>query len=118
MTGLRQTLSTPEAQAVLRYLITLFGAAAMYVFSLNKGFEGSLAWLKRMMPGKSAVFYDRLDFCVVVFAGSIIGTICFIPQNTFQALAAGFGWVGSINVLMNRGAVTQNHPTVGGGAGA
>jgi hypothetical protein len=83
------------------YLITLFGSVAMYVFSLNRGFEGAIAFLKKFFPGHPDVFYDRLDFFVVVLAGSIIGTIFFSPSNALQALAAGFGWVGAINILLS-----------------
>jgi hypothetical protein len=97
-------LNQPDLQVVLRYLTTLFGAIAMYVFSLNRGFEGSVAWLRKMWPNRPAVLYDRLDFVIVVLAGSLIGFISFNPRTSYEALAAGFGWVGSINVLMNRGA--------------
>jgi len=95
--------AAPDFTPVLYYLVTLFGASAMYVFSLNKGFEGSLAFLKRVAPGKTQVFYDRVDFVIVIFAGSVIGTIFFSPVSTLEALAAGFGWVGAINILLNKG---------------
>jgi hypothetical protein len=98
------------SDSVLRYVTTLFGASAMYVFSLFKGFTGSVPALQRLLPNRSAVFYDRLDFLILVFTGSIVGTIFFHPQDTLQALSAGFGWVGAINVLMN-----QKPQTAGGG---
>ena len=85
---------------LLFYLTTLFGATAMYVFALNKGFEGAFPFLKRVFPGHSDTIYNRIDFFIVIFAGSIIGTICFSPTSSLQALAAGFGWVGAMNVLM------------------
>jgi hypothetical protein len=90
------------SDSVLRYVTTLFGAGAMYVFSLFRGFTGSVPALQRLLPNRSTVFYDRLDFLILVFTGSIIGTIFFHPQDTLQALSAGFGWVGAINVLMNQ----------------
>lgn len=86
---------------VLYFFITMFGASSMYVFSLMKGFEGAVSFLTRVLPGREQVFYDRLDFAVVVTAGSIIGYIFFSPASELEALAAGFGWVGAINVLMN-----------------
>lgn len=95
-------LKNPDVQIVLRYLTTLFGATAMYIFSLNQGFEGSIRWLKRMFPNCSSVTYERLDFFIVVLAGSLIGFISFNPSSAYEALAAGFGWVGSINVLLNK----------------
>src|SRR5687767_5929174 len=78
------------------YLVTLFGATAMYAFSLQKGFPGSIPFLKKMLPLKSDVFYNRFDFALVVTSGSIIGHIFFQPVSTLEALAAGFGWVGAM----------------------
>src|SRR6185312_15599046 len=101
MNDLTNVLTHVDYYKVAFYLITLFGSVAMYVFSLNKGFEGSVAFLRRFFPGHSVVFYDRLDFFIVVLAGSIIGTIFFSPSNALQALAAGFGWVGAINILLS-----------------
>jgi hypothetical protein len=89
--------------ATLRYLVTLFGSSAMYAFSLNKGFEGAIIFLKKAFPGRNEAFYSRMDFFVVSISGSIIGTIFFGPTNNLQALAAGFGWVGTVNVLLSQG---------------
>jgi len=86
----------------VNYLTTLFGAMAMYLFSLAKGFEGSKPALKRLFPGKSEVLYDRLDFIAIILTGSIVGTIFFRPLSPLQALAAGFGWTGAVNVLTSQ----------------
>lgn len=94
-------LVSPYFIKAIYYVTTLFGSTAMYVFSLNKGFHGSVDFLRKMFPEHSEVFYDRIDFFIVIFAGSVIGTIFFSPTNTLQALAAGFGWVGAINVLLS-----------------
>jgi hypothetical protein len=84
-------------------MTTLLGAGAMYVFSLHKGFQGSVPFLKKVFPGHGAVFYNRLDCILVICFGSIIGTIFFAPSSAIQALAAGFGWVGAINILISQG---------------
>ncbi len=101
MSNLTNLLSHINSDRATYYLITLFGAFCMYVFSLNRGFQGAVDFLRRFFPNHTPVFYDRLDFFVVILAGSVIGTIFFSPTNTFQALAAGFGWVGAINVLLS-----------------
>lgn len=86
----------------LYYFTTLFGAISMYVFSLNKGFSGSIDFLKAFFPNRQEVFYIRCDFIVVNIVGSIVGTIFFNPSSALEALAAGFGWVGAINILLKR----------------
>ena len=96
-------VAIPGVRDALLFVTTLFGSASMYAFSLNKGFEGALPFLKRVLPGRSTVFYHRSDFFVVVVAGSVIGTIFFQPLSPLQALAAGFGWVGALNVLVKKG---------------
>ncbi|SDF92222.1 hypothetical protein [Terriglobus roseus] len=85
----------------LNFVVTAFGSVAMYMFSLYKGFAGTTPALRRLFPGKPDVFYDRLDFVVVAFTGSVIGTIFFHPQDALQSLSAGFGWVGALSVLTN-----------------
>lgn len=86
----------------LLYLVTLLGATATYIFSLNKGFEGATCFLKKMFPGRVKVFYDRLDFFLVIFVGSGIGFILFSPTTNPQALMAGLGWVSAVNVLLSK----------------
>ncbi|WP_155256486.1 hypothetical protein [Mesorhizobium loti] len=86
--------------AIQIYLTTVFGACGMYVFSSYKGFDNSINFLKRMFPERSDVFYARADFFLVSLSGSVIGIITFSPQGIYQALAAGFGWTGAMNVLL------------------
>ena len=92
---------SPGFDALIKYLITLLGSFTMYLYSFSKGFEGSITVLKRLFPSKKKVFYDRMDFLLVIFLGSAIGSIFFQPQDSLQALAAGFGWVGAINIMLN-----------------
>ncbi|HEY2955738.1 MAG TPA: hypothetical protein VGK89_10870 [Candidatus Eisenbacteria bacterium] len=98
--SVRQFFVDPAVIASVRFLIVLFGSVAMYVFQLNRGFEGALGFLRRILPGRSDAFYSRVDFIVVSLAGSAIGQIIFEPRTPFQALAAGVGWVGAMNSLL------------------
>lgn len=82
------------------FFTTLFGSAGMYVFSSFKGFENSTNFLRRVLPNRSDVFYARADFMLMTLSGTIIGLITFAPQGVYQALAAGFGWTGAMNVLL------------------
>lgn len=95
-------LNTSEGNKIYCYITTLFGATAMYVFSLNRGFQGAIDFLKRFFPNRPESFYARVDFFVVILAGSIIGFILFSPSTTIQALCAGLGWVGAMNTIVNK----------------
>src|SRR5664279_1997530 len=86
--------------AVGLYLMTVFGAFAMHVFQQYKGFTGSIGFLKAALPGRTPVFYVRLDLCVVVLFGSVIGYVVFSPDAPLPALAAGFGWTGAMQSLI------------------
>lgn len=99
MAFLEQILTSTD---FLLYLVTLLGAMSTYIFSLNRGFEGATRFLRRMFPGRSKVFYDRLDFFLVIFVGSGLGYILFNPTTNPQALMAGLGWVSTVNVLLSK----------------
>jgi len=90
-------LAWPDIRLVLT---TLLGSAGMYIFSSFKGFDNSQNFLKRMIPGRSDTFYYRSDFILMTVVGALIGLITFSPQGVYQALAAGFGWTGAMNVLL------------------
>lgn len=89
---------------IMIILTTAFGAAGMYIFSDYKGFDNSKSFLKAQFPRRKSSFYSRMDFILVVFSGTVIGLICFSPASYVEALAAGFGWTGSMNVLMKTAA--------------
>jgi hypothetical protein len=96
------TLLCTHIHTAALYGVTLFGAITMYAFSMHKGFAGTVEFLKKAIPDRSPVFYVRLDALFVCVAGSFIGWIIYSPQTSFQALAAGFGWVGAMRVLAGR----------------
>lgn len=96
-------LTGPQFAPIRNFFFTLCGSTSLYMFSLSKGFQGSTPVLKRLFPGNRVVFYDRLDFIIVIVLGSIIGTVFFVPTTPAQALAAGFGWITAVNVLSHPG---------------
>jgi lipid-A-disaccharide synthase-like uncharacterized protein len=88
--------------AVIFYFIAMLGAIVTYLFASSNGRESTVPRLKQLLPGKSDTFYYRTDFVFVILVGSAIGYIFFIPQDPIQALAAGCGWVGALNVLVDQ----------------
>ena len=99
---MRNILSDQQSRAILMWLLTAFACAAMHIFSMVKGFEGSIPWLRRMWPERSDAFYHRVDFVMVVLIGSIIGYLLFRPEQIPHALTAGFGWIGAVSILVNK----------------
>jgi hypothetical protein len=59
------------------YCVTLFGSLTMYVLSLNNRMPVSSPVMRRLFPKRTEVSYDWSDFIVVVFVGSIVGTVVF-----------------------------------------
>jgi hypothetical protein len=84
---------------ILLYFTAVLGSLFTYLFAAAKGLESTVPRLKQLLPGKSDAFYVRFDFCLVVFLGSGLGLLFFSPHEHINALAAGCGWVGALNVL-------------------
>jgi hypothetical protein len=112
MNGILDWLQTPDGKrafwAVIFYFVAMLGAIAMYLFASSKGRQSTVPRLRRLLPGKSDTFYYRTDFILVIIIGSAFGDIFFNPQAPIQALAAGCGWVGALNVLLERKSSSGN----------
>lgn len=100
-----ETFFNPELlDSASRYAVTLFGATIMYAFSLHARFSGAREFIVKVAPHRSSVYYERMNAVIVIGAGSAIGFIVFAPTGLPECLAAGFGWVGALNVLMKTAA--------------
>ena len=100
MDKIKQCRQHPCFMPIVCYFITLFGAAAVQIFTLFRNFNGSIKFLKQFFPNRSNIFYNRANFCICAIIGSIIGFIFFSPQSPIGALAAGFSWQGAITVIL------------------
>ena len=93
---------SPAGPGWIHYAVTLASAMLMYVFALYKGFNGATDFLRRAFPSRSDRFYVWADLITVTLAGTFFGIVLYSPTNLQQSLAAGVGWVGALQVLMNR----------------
>jgi len=93
----------------LRYVTTMIGAVGTYMLAPSDQHRPTIAAFKRLLPDKREAAYERMNFLFLVVLGSIFGTIVFQPQNSFQALAAGLGWVSAVTTLQNS-KLPQNSP--------
>src|SRR5688572_15537081 len=92
------------------FLITLISAILMYVFALNRGFGGAVAFLKRAIPNRSEQFYTWFDLIVVTLGGSFIGFVLYSPVDATRAMAAGLGWMGALNVALRNTGTPRSEP--------
>ena len=100
-TGVLLSVVSPgQLEAIGLFFVTMLGSAGAWVFSLQRGFEGAGPFLRNVWPGCAEAFYHRLDAVIVIILGSFIGYILFEPSDGVRALAAGLGWVGSLNTFM------------------
>ena len=96
---------TTHPPLVLLYASAMVGSLFMYLFASGSDQDSRLAIrkIRGLIPGRNPVFYQRLDFVIFIFLGPVVGMICFDPQGSFQALAAGFSWVGAVGLLSEKG---------------
>jgi hypothetical protein len=83
----------------LYFIVTLFAATVAYLFSVQGKLKSSVPALQKLLPSRSDAFYNRLDLLLVIIGGSVIGFVFFNPTTARQALSAGMGWVGAVNIL-------------------
>jgi hypothetical protein len=105
MLSIWKAFASEPLSHILLYFTAVLGSLLTYLFAAAKGLDSTVPRLKQLLPGKSDLFYARLDFCLIVFLGSAVGLIFFNPQGHINALAAGCGWVGALSVL------TQQKPS-------
>ena len=75
------------------FTLTVFGSLLVPIFSPNgKCDRTSLPFLRVVLPGRSPAFYNRLDFCITVFVGTVLGFLVIHPTAASDAIGAGAGW--------------------------
>jgi hypothetical protein len=70
------------------------------MFPFQREFQGSREFLRHMLPGRTALFYERTDFLVSCVMGSILGMLIVQPASVHTALATGLGWPFIIRFLL------------------
>lgn len=91
-----------DAHAILVTVMTLIGVAVSYFFSIQADFEGTTKALKRLFPRLSSAAIMRIDLAFVLLFGTLVAIAVCDPTNYAQALGAGIGWVGLINLSGGR----------------
>ena len=80
-----------------KVVATIVGAASLKIFSINRGFEGTVRWLKLVRPRWSNARLHAVDTVVTTLLGAYIAWITFQPDSQANGFLAGLGWTGIIN---------------------
>jgi hypothetical protein len=98
LTSLEQYLSPLFVNPTFQhYALVFLGTVTSYLFSLNKGFEGSVPFLKKQFINRSENFYSRLDLFLSTIFGSILVLVFIHPSDAVASIMAGLSWVGTLN---------------------
>jgi hypothetical protein len=109
-------LHSAIAAKIFYLIIVGVGCAAGRVFPFQREFQGSREFLEHMFPGRSLLFYERVDFLVTCVMGSILGMLIVQPASVHAALATGLGWPFIIRFLVEGMKTTGRPPENGGKA--
>jgi hypothetical protein len=90
---------------------TLVGIFSAYFFSDNMGATPTSERLRKILPGRKDVFYDRVGLLLTFSVGTLVATIVFQPQTLYAAFAAGFSWPNAFAALET---VSKAPPRTGG----
>jgi hypothetical protein len=99
-----------EGQAILTVAMTLLGVAVSYFFSMQANFDGSTKVLKRIFPSANETSIIRADMFFILFCGTLVAVGICDPATPAQAVGAGIGWVGLVN--LGGGRPKKNETTV------
>lgn len=86
-------------QRVWFFFVTLFGAAATQVLSLNSDELGATPFLKQMWPGKEDIWYIRRNFLIIVCLGTVLSYVILEPNTLKTSLCAGLTWCGTLQSI-------------------
>lgn len=88
-----------NSSQIYLFTLTFFGSLLVPIFSPNgKSERTSVPFLRLIFPNKSEAFYNRIDICITVLVGTLLGFLVMHPTTTFGAIGAGAGW----STLLNR----------------
>ena len=104
-------LQSGIATRIFYLIIVAIGCAAGRVFPFQREFQGSRDFLEHMYPGRTVIFYERADFLLTCFMGSILGMLIVQPDSVHTALATGLGWPFIVRFLVE-GMKTTGRPPV------
>lgn len=86
-------------QRIWFFIVTLIGASATQVLSLNSENMGATPFLKQMWPGKEEIWYKRRNFVIIVLLGTVLSYVILEPNTLKTSLCAGLTWCGTLQSI-------------------
>ncbi len=88
------------------YFITWLGCVCAHILSLyNPSFEGIRPFVSKLIPNKSNVFYNWIDFILLPLVGVLLALFLLEPQGAKACFFAGISWsavLTSINIKQKK----------------
>ena len=85
------------------FFLAYLGAICAHILSLyGDNFNGTVPFLKKIIPKKSDTFHNRIDFLVLPFIGALLAVFLIQPTGLQPSFFAGLGWSGSLMAMLRR----------------
>jgi hypothetical protein len=76
----------------LLLMVTWIGTVTGQVFSIPGSSGNAIGFIRRMAPGRSELFYERMDLLATMTLGPILVFILWSPETAHGAMGAGLAW--------------------------
>lgn len=83
------------------FLQTWVGALCAQLLSLNSNeFNGTIPFVKKVVPNKSDTFYFRMDFLLLPLIGALLAYVLLDPTSFKTSVFSGLSWSGTLIAML------------------
>lgn len=82
---------------------TWLGALCTHLLSLySDDFNGTITFIKKLIPNKSDAFYFRIDFVILPIIGALLAYVLLEPSSLKSSIFAGISWSGTLIAILRK----------------
>ncbi|HLO74627.1 hypothetical protein B0I03_101559 [Flavobacterium aquaticum] len=82
---------------------TWLGALCTHLLSLySDDFNGTIPFIKKLIPNKSEAFYFRIDFVILPVIGALLAYVLLEPSSLKSSIFAGISWSGTLIAILRK----------------
>lgn len=80
---------------------TWLGAVCAHLLSLySDDFNGTIPFVKKLLPNKSETLYFRIDFIILPLIGALLAYVLLDPSSLKASIFAGLSWSGTLIAML------------------